>query len=211
MPSGDGCYRSDVAKIEQHGLDLVETRRRLEDWWLENVSYPVGDGVTYWPGGRSESIRNLLLQHWGEHGVGDLVEHDGVLYSALRCLDAYCPVLGVALALLEICAYEETSIELDEIEWLRQAESRLWYSDPLRTVLLARAEQLTVGLVSRAVENRTPGRHRRMLAQAVAQHLRAGGLSYGSIAQLMAAAVDATRRRCKVQSVRSLAAVVSSP
>ncbi len=200
-----------MAKNEQHGFDLVATRRRLEDWWLEYVSFPVGGGVSYWPGGRSESIRALLFEHWGEHGVYCIVEHNGVVVTVPRCLDAPCPVLGVALGLLEICAYEETSRDIQEIEWLKLAETTRSISESMRMELLAGAKQLASSPVSRAVENETAGRPKRMLAQAVTQQLRAGGFTYSDVAAFMGATVEVTRHRCQVRGVRSLSAVVGSP
>jgi hypothetical protein len=208
VPNGDGCYRSHMAKREQHGFDLFETRRRLEDWWLENFSAPVGNGVRSWPGGRSESIRDLLFEHWGEHGIGTLVEHDGVLYPALRCLEAPCPALGIALALLELCGYEETSSELQDIGRLKRAAAIGSISRSMRSELLAHAQHLAASLISRAVEHHTAGRPRNLLAQAVARHLREGGFTYRQIAAFMAATKDAARRRCAVHGdARSLSAV----
>jgi hypothetical protein len=193
---------------EQHGFDLAATRARLEDWWLDNVSFPVGGGITYWPGGKSESIRALIFEHWGQHDVNDLVEHEGELYSALGCLDAPCPVLGIALALLEICAYEEALGELQEIEQLKQAAAIGSISGSMRNELLALAEQLAMTSLSRAVENRTAGRPRRILGRAVAQQLKAGGFTHRQIAAFMAATSDVTRHRCGAAEARSLSTVL---
>jgi hypothetical protein len=197
-----------MAKREKHGFELVATQRRLEDWWLEHVSWPVGGGVTPWPGGRSESIRWLLFEHWGEHGVHAQIEENGKVVSPPRSLNTPCPVLAVALGLLEIFFYEETSRELEEIEWLRQAEGRRSIPDSMRAELLARAKELATSPASRAVANKTPGRSKRMLAQAIAQHLRLGGFTQGEIAALMETTEDVTRHRWKVRGVRSLSAVI---
>lgn len=207
VPAGDGCYPSRMVK-ERHGFDLAATSARLEDWWLDNVSFPVGGGITYWPGGRSESIRALLFEHWGQHGVNDLVEHEGGLYSALGCLDAPCPVLGIALALLEICAYEEALWELQEIKQLKQAAAIGSISESMRNELLALAGQLAMTSPSRAVENRTAGRPKRILGRAVAQQLKAGGFPHRQIAAFMASTADVTRHRCGAAEARSLSAVL---
>lgn len=194
-----------MVEREEHGFDLGATQRRLEDWWLENVSSPVGCGVTSSPRGRSESIRWLMIEHWGEHGV-----HMPTV-STPRCFAAPCPVLGVAFALLEIGAYRDTLLERKEIAWLEAAKSMRSISDSMRAELLARAEHWATTSMSRAVEIETAGRPKRMLAQAVAQHLRRGGLAYSKVAALMDATEGATSKRCKVRDVRSLAALVWLP
>jgi hypothetical protein len=209
VPNTDGCYRSHMGKSEQHGFDLIATRLQLEEWWLEHVGASVGAGAAYWPGARSESIRPSLFEHWGQHGVNGLVEHNGVLYTARECLEAPCPVLGVALALLEICGYEVTLCERHEIEWLRRAPSIGSISESTRADLLALAGQLATTLISRAVANQTKGRPKLILAQAVARHLREGGFTYRQIAALMATTEDVARHRCNTSvDPRSLAAVV---
>lgn len=186
---------------DQHGFDIGATRTRLEDWCLNHFACPVDRGS-----GRSAATLVLLIGHWGEHGVhhGD----NGKLASVNRCFESPCAVLGVALAVLEICAYGAGVAELDEIEWLKQVERRLFLPERTRAEFLARAGELAASPVSRAVANATAGRPKRILAQAVAQQLWTGGFSQSQIAVFMGATVEATRRRCKVSGVRSLAAVL---
>jgi hypothetical protein len=117
-------------------------------------------------------------------------------------------VLGVALALLEVSGYEAATAELEEIVWLKQAEGRFSISESARAAFLARADLFAASPLSLAVTNQTAGRPKRILAQAMAQHLRAGGFTHRQVAEFMGTTIDVTRGRCKVQGVRSLAAVV---
>jgi hypothetical protein len=190
-----------MRKEQQHGFGLIVTRRRLEDWWLEHFACPAGEGVPVWPGGRSDSIRALLLAHWGTQRC----DARSGAPQELRHFDLPRAALGVALALLEMDGYEVGCAELDDLAWLRQAQNVRSISTSMRDELLALADQIAASPISRAVMNRTGGRPKRMLAQAVAQHLRDGGFTQRKIADFMNSSVKVVAGRCKVEGARSLA------
>jgi hypothetical protein len=177
----------------QHGFDVVGATKWFENWCVDHFACPVGGPS---PGGKSEAIRLFPEGHWSEHGVHRVVWRDGIMVSAPRCDDAPCPVLGVALALLEIHLHDVTVVELAEVEWLQAAERRFSISESTRASYLEEARQLAAGLISRAISSRGLGRPKRVLAQLVAQHLWSGGFSHGQIATIMNSSIEATRRRC---------------
>ena len=190
-----------MADLEGQGFVVRATVARLEDWWLEHFCTPSGGGLPQWPGGRTDAIRPLLLEHWGLHGVA-------VLEPTARCLETPCRALGVALASLEIAAYEAACAELRELPSLRQAQGNTSISSWARAQLLARADQIATSPVSRAAMNRTEGRPRLILAEAIAQHLWMGGFSHSEVAAFMGSTVKAASDRCKVGDMRSLAALL---
>jgi hypothetical protein len=189
----------------QHGFDVVAVTNWLENWCLEHFACPVGGPNVE---GKALAIRQLLEGHWGEHGVHRVIRRGGLMLSAPRCSEAPCPVLGVALARLEILFYEVTVAEQEEVSWLRQAVDRFSISESTRAELLARAEQLAAGFTSPAVGDEAPGTPQRTLAQLVAQHLRAGGFSQSAIAKIMGASIETTGQRCRARPPRSLSAVI---
>jgi hypothetical protein len=192
-----------MTKDEDHRFDLVATTTRLEDWFLEHVAFPVGDGLVHWPAGRSHAIGVLLMELWARHAEW---------YSVKDGRRGICPeielnALGVALAVLEIHAHEVGSREFEEVEWLRQAESITSIRASIRAELRALADHIPALPLSRAVLNRSGGRPKALLANAVAQQLRAGGFSEGMIARFMDSTVGAVRARWKTDEARSLANV----
>ena len=197
-----------MGKHENHGFDVTATRARLEAWCLEHFAHPYGGNVGSGAPGQSIAIRALLVDHWGKHGFHPVIDAARTLESAFSCTEDPCRVLGVALAVTEIDAYNAGAAEQEEINWLQQAKHRFSISESIRSELLALGDQLAASPVSRAVANQTSGRPKRILAQAVAQHLWRGGFSYGHIAAFMGATADATRRRCKVPRVLSLGCVL---
>ena len=199
----DECYQWAMGN-GSNGFNIADTRARLEEWCLVHFAWPVGVEFSQWPAARSESVRGLLEIHWQEHGVPVLVERNGVLEPAPRCLESPCPVAGVALAVLEIYWHEVTQCESEEIAWLQQAASRFSLSERASEALLEHARAMSKGLVSRAVETETNGRPALVLANAVARHLKEGGFSYGEVAEFMGASAEATRKRCLGEDRRSL-------
>src|SRR5688572_23629433 len=107
-----------MASNEVLGFDTLTTTRRLEDWFLEHVAFPARAGAPRWPGGRSDSIRVVLVAHWTAHVAWYCAADER---PARSCCEIDLRALGVALALLEIWAHDVARLELRELEWLRQA------------------------------------------------------------------------------------------
>jgi hypothetical protein len=187
-----------------HGFDWLAVRHRLEDWILESFAYPYLAEPSHWPGGRHEAIRTLLFLHWCEHGLPTSFLQNGRLVPAPSCSESKCPVLGVALAILELDAYETTLAELTLAAELRRRAEDAGLTELQRGQLLARGRQLELPPLSRAVHKRTRGRPRRSLAQAMSQHLAQGGVSQSQIARFMGDDAGSTRKRIGVGEQRSL-------
>lgn len=165
-----------MANEEQQGFGVVGARRRLEEWFLENLACPIELGIPGWLHGRRESIRVLLFEHWGQHLVASRFVPRGSRKE--RDFDLERGALGVALAILELDAYEATGAEA--------------------------AIHCDVQPLSRAVARYGRARPRNLLADACAQQLRAGGFSYGDIAAFMDITEGAAKWHCKAPDVRSL-------
>src|SRR6478609_9899966 len=134
---------------EQHGVDLIAVGRRLEDWFVKHFAFPAGAGVAHWPGGRGDAIHALLVEHWGAHVMRSNDVRDEK--RAPRGFDVALEALGIALARLEISAYEVGLVEHRELAWLRQAGPITAISTAVRTKLLDLADKIATSPVSRAV------------------------------------------------------------
>jgi hypothetical protein len=194
-----------MANDERLRFDLVGTARRLEDWFLENVAFPVGQGLQHWPGGRSDAISFVLMDHWTYHVEWHWVQDER--RKRRPSVDADRRALGVALALLEIGAYEVTARENEEVEWLRESQGIRSIRPSTREKLRALAEQIVALPLSRVFRTgtRTRGRPKLLLANAIAQHLLAGGFSSGKIATFMGSTEGAVRWWCRAADTRSFA------
>jgi hypothetical protein len=190
-----------------HGFDWLAVRHRLEDWLLEFFACPYLAEPSYWPGGRHDAVRTLLFIHWGEHGLPTLFRENGRLVPTPRCSEPACRVLGVALAILELDAYEATLAERAVAAELRREAEDAGLTEQQRGELLGRARWIESTPLSRAVRKRTRGRPKRSLAQAMSQHLAHAGLSQSQAAKFMADNAGSTRKRIRVGEQRSLAAV----
>jgi hypothetical protein len=178
-----------------HGFDWLAVRHRLEDWVLEFFASPVHAEPSQWPAGRHDAVRTLLFTHWSEHGLPTLFCNSGRLVAAPRCSAPACPVLGVALAILELDAYEATLVERSSAAELRRQAESAGLNELERGQLLARAHHVESTPLSSAVRERTRGRPKRCLAQAMSQHLAQGSFSQSQIARFMADKADNTRKR----------------
>lgn len=167
-----------MADHEQQGFDVVGTRSRLEEWLMENVATPISLNAQRWPGGRSESVRAMLFDLWGQLIVASRTVPRG--FRKARSFDMAHGGLGVALAILEIDAYQTTVLE--------EQESPALDGEPL----------------SRAVARYGQGRPRNLLADACAQQLRVAGFSYGDMATFMDVTEGAAKWHCKASDARSL-------
>jgi hypothetical protein len=179
------------AKGEPHGFAVPDANRRLEDWFLENVAAPLGLGLA--PADRTNEIRMIAMDLWIGHAQWHWSEDEGHMQR-----------LGVALAVLEICAHEVTLREMKDAEPACQADPVTCSSaspSPARTL----AKEIAASPLSRAALNQSGGRPRNLLADAVAQQLRAGGFTQAMIAKFMGSTEGATRWRCKAKEARSLA------
>lgn len=190
------------------GFDLVATRDRLDAWCIEHFACPIGS-----PGGSRELARTLLELHWGEHGVPTVVECNGRWVPSPRCTEPLCPVLGVALARLEIHWFGITLLESEQLDRLDAATSQLPQDDARRAEYLRQGTELAGHLVSQAAvfqyfHHATGGRPQLPLAFAVAQHLRCGGFPHAEIGKPMGCTPEAARKRCSGASRRSLGAFV---
>lgn len=192
-----------------HGFDWLAVRHRLEDWVLKFFAWPFLVEASYWPGGRQDAVRTLLLIHWSEHGLPTHFRKNGRLVQVPRCSEPACRMLGVALAILELDAYETTLRENALAAELRRQAEDVSLTELQRGQRLARARHLELTPLSRAVHKQTRGRPKRSLAQAMSQHLADNGFSQSEVGRLVGTTAGSARKRIHVAEQRSLAIFAS--
>src|SRR5688572_7097928 len=167
------------------GLNVLATRERLVQWFLSLRKWPVDARMLPPPPRTHEGVTRLAWMHWCEHGVPVLVDRCGSLLPAPLCRQLECRPLGVALAIIEIDRSDAALKERDDIAWLCEASERARLSQTERETLLALGREIQLNPICRIFDNETGGRPTRVLAHAIAQHLKCAGFTYAEIGRLM--------------------------
>ncbi|HEX2876779.1 MAG TPA: hypothetical protein VHP33_36255 [Polyangiaceae bacterium] len=139
--------------------------------------------------------------------AGSLAGHNffercGFLLPLPTCLEAPCPFLGVALAVIEIDRYIAASALRRDVGWLLEAQTGNCLTADEREWLVARGHWLQLDPLLDALDSRTGGRPARPLARAVAQHLAGVDFSEPEVADLMGNSAEAIRKRCAGREAR---------
>jgi hypothetical protein len=164
------------------------------------------------PGDRPEShvVHALMDAHMLQHGVPVLLEKDGVLVPAPRCFVWPCPLAGLAFAAFELRWYKINASDLEEAALFERPAMRLPLRDEIRQAFLDMATRRREAVFSRPLQVPWSRRPPAALAQAVAQHLRSGALSYPAIGALMESTPGCAEKRCAAPDIRSVMPYVES-
>jgi len=163
-------------------------------------------------GGRPEkhAVDALMDEHRLQHGMPVLFERHGVWLPRPSCSIWPCSAAGFAFAALEMRGYESNALAEEDAALFGAVAARRSLREELRRELDATATRRREALFSRPLLTRAPRRPPLGLAQAVAQHLRSGGLSYATIGKLMGSTAEAARKRCKARDLRTVIPYVQS-
>jgi hypothetical protein len=187
------------------GFDFDAVMAAIEDRFLSSGPCAViGDRP------EKHTVDALMDEHRLQHGIPGLFEKYGVWLPAPRCSVWPCSAAGLTFAALEMRGYQSNALAEEDAALFEAVAARRSLREELRQELDALATRRREALFSRPLLTRAPRRPPLGLAQAVAQHLRSGGLSYRAIGELMGSTAEAARKRCKARDLRTVIPYVES-
>lgn len=177
------------------GFDFDAVLAAIEDRFLSRS-----------PGDRPERqvVHALMDAHMMLHGLPVFCEEDGVLVPAPRCSVRPCLLAGLAFAAFELRWYKINASDLEEATLFEHVATCPALVAEVRQGFGDMATRRREAVFSRPLQVPRSRRPPTALAQAVAQHLRSGALSYPAIGSLMGSTSGCAEKRCAAPDIRSV-------